>query len=314
MDQREKPWLKRVLFDSWELKLAALVLAVISWYAVRDAISFEMLLNDVKLDVQLREGMAILNQTASTVDVSFSGSQDDIQHLDSKHIRAAIDLRTYDRSATVDVALKPHMIEGTRGVTVIDIMPQRIRFTLDREEEKIVPVKGRVTGHPLVGEVETVVCQPAMVSLRGPGRQLRMTEMVMTTPIDVEGRVASFVKRVPLIPPGDNWVAKINPPEVQVSVNIAGKAAERSLERLTVAAINAPGELKRIAIVPTQVDLTLKGSSEELKVIDDASVRAFADCTGLRAGEYELPVQVFLPRAGAVSASAKPPVVKVVIQ
>lgn len=314
MDQRDKPWLKRALSDSWELKLAALVLAVISWYAVRDAISFEMLVSDVKLDVQLREGMAILNQTASTVDVTFSGSQDDIQRLDSKHIRAVIDLHSIDRSAMEDITLKPHMIEGARGVTVIDIIPPRIRFTLDREEEKIVPVKGHVTGHPLVGEVETVICEPAQVSLRGPGRQLRVTEMVLTTPIDVEGRVASFVKRVALIPPGDNWVAKVNPAEVQVSVNIAGKAAERSLERLPVAAVNAPGELKQIAITPAQVDVTLKGSSEELKAIEDASIRAFADCTGLRAGNYELPVRVFLPRAGAVAASAAPAVVTVVIQ
>jgi len=314
MEPVKRPWLRRVLTDHWELKMASIVLAVISWHAIRDAISFEMLIRDVKLDTQLRDGMAVLNQSASTVDVTFRGAQDDIQRLEIKNIRAVVDLRGIDRSTTEVISIESKSIEGARGVTVIDINPPRIRFTIDREDEKIVPVKGRITGYPLSGEVESIVCEPSRVTLRGPARQLRLTEEVLTQPIDVEGRVASFGKRVPLISPGDNWVARIDPPEVRVQVAIASKAARRTLEAQTVSAINAPGEIKKITITPAQVTVLLLGPSEELKTVEEAALRTFIECTGLRVGSYELPVQVYLPHSGKIAVTTDPAVVQVTIR
>lgn len=311
----KQTWVKRIFLHNLEIKIVAIVLAVVTWYAVRDATSFEMVVRDVKIDVQLKDGMAILHQSASAVDVTFRGSQDDIQRLGPKRIRIMVDLRSRGNAMTDQVVLTADNIEGARGVSVVDITPHRILFSLDSEGEKRVPVHGHITGKPLAGEVDEITCEPATVLLRGPAQKLQVTEMVYTQPVDVDGRIASFAKRVAVVPPGDNWTAHLQPAEVQVKVSIMEKSSRREWRQKPVAVLFPVNRPPLIDISPERVNVMLTGPSAELQAINEQDLAVFIDCAGLASpARYDLPVRVFIPGKTTVNATVDPPIVQVTLR
>ena len=299
------------------LKMLSLILAVVCWYAIRDAISFEVDVKDLPLEVRVQPGIAILNQSASTVDVTFRGSQEDIRVLDRNQLRAAIDLMSAGGagSGEVNVSLGPANIEGMRGVVPVQVKPHRVQITLDTEGEKMVPVRGRYVGKPLDGQVEEVVSDPSMVRLLGPAQKLLVSEAVYTQPVDVEGRIESFTKAVPLVPPSESWVARMEPAEVQLSVVIAAKAGARAWKNVPVTALVSSKLPVAAEIRPAVVDVTLNGRSEELAALPDKAPRVFVDCVGLTfPARYDLPVHVYVPPEVRATAAADPATVAVMLQ
>jgi YbbR domain-containing protein len=297
------------------LKALSLLMAVISWYLIQDAISFEVDIPDIRLQVQAREGMAILNQSAATVDVTFRGSQDDLQRLDPRQIQAVLYLPPTSEAAPQDIPITPEAIKGARGVRAIAIDPPKVRVTLDLESDKRVPVKGRTTGQPLFGQVEAVTCEPATVLLRGPAARLRTTDCVYTQPVDTDGRVESFVRRCAVLPPGDSWTAQLEPGEVEVHVTIAGRSTGREWKQVPVTAMVAPGRSLYVELDPPRVDVVASGRASDLETIDIGAIRVFADCVGLNGpGTCTLPVHVFLPTGRNVTAVTRPDAVRVTVE
>jgi YbbR domain-containing protein len=300
-----------ILHNKW-LKLLSLLMATISWYVIQDAISFEVEIPDLRLQIQIQEGMAVLNQSASSVDVTFRGSQEDIQRLDPRRLQAVVDM-TQTEEVSQEVVLTPGMIHGVRGARAVAVHPARIHVTLDRQAEKRVPVKGRTVGAPLFGEVDSITCEPSTVLLRGSAAKLRTTDCVYTQPVDVDGRVESFVRRSTLQAPGDNWVAQMDPADVQVKVSLTRRNATLERKNVPVSAILDPGRMLGIDIQPPTVDIVLMGRVSGVQPPEEGRlVRALVDCVGLVApGEFVVPVRVL---AGVdVSAVARPETVRVIV-
>lgn len=300
-------------FHNKRLKAMALVLAALTWYIIHDTISFEIEIPGVRLEIQVQDGMAILNQSASTVDVTFRGSQDDIQRLDPRRLQAVVELSPDTRGISHEIILKPGMIKGGRGVRTVAIHPARIMVKLDRQAEKLVPVKGRTVGSPLFGQVESVTCEPSTVMLLGPVQKLKTTECVYTQPVDVDGRVESFVRRTAVQAPGDNWVAHMAPSDVQVKVTIAGKSAGRLWKDVPVSAVVESGSSLVVDLDPLTVDVISTGRADTSPAGEKFQIRALADCIGLTVpGVYTVPVQVNV--TGDAVAVARPDVVKVTVR
>lgn len=215
--------IRSLLMRNKRLKGLSLLLGLVSWYVIQDTISSEKEITEVRLQIKVPEGMAIFNQSVPTVDVTVRGSQDDLQMLDRRQIEAVVELSEETGPLPHEVIVTPGMIQGLRGARAVAVHPARVQVTLDRQSEKQVPVRGRIVGTPLSGQVESVECQPATVRLRGPAAKLETTGVVYTQPVDVDGRVESFVRRSAIQAPGDNWVARIDPADVQVKVTISGK-------------------------------------------------------------------------------------------
>ena len=307
-------WLKDLVAANKRIKLLSLVLAAISWYAIRDATSFEIVVRDIRVEPQYREGMAVLHQSATTVDVTFLGSQDDIRKIDPSQIKAVVDLRSAG-AGTEEITLGPGNIEGERGVRPVQVTPGKLKVTLDREDEKMVRVTGTYAGKPLLGQVDAVACEPEMVRLRGPARKLDTTEAVYTAPVDVDGRIESFAKRSPVLPPSDTWGARIEPPDVQVRIDIAQKASQREFRDVAVLVMTPPGGAAPAELLPAKVNVTLFGRSEVLDAVQIGTVKVLADCSGLSApGGHDVPTHVYVPPEIEVSAVADPKTVHVVLR
>lgn len=307
-------WLSRLLFANKRVKALSLLLAVITWYSVRDLTSFEVVVPEVQIEPVVREGMAVLEQSASRVDVTFRGSQDAIRSLEQRRIKAVINLRDLG-SGTEVVSIGRRDIEGARGVQVMQISPHTVQVTLDREDEKVVPVKGMHTGKPLLGQVESVACDPPSVRVWGSARKLASVDAVYTAPIDVDGRIQSFVRRAAVLSPAENWKARIDPPEVQVKIDIVQKPRERELKDVPVLAVLPPLSRASADVRPPQVNITIMGRPESVDATKDNDVKALVDCIGLKApGEYDVAVYAHVPAEVDLATTVTPDRVHVVLR
>lgn len=305
--------LRELLTRNKRLKVLSLFLAVLTWYIIQDTISFELEMPEVKLQIQVQDGMAILNQSASTVDVTLRGSQEDIQLLDPRRLVAVVELSGDSSPLPREIQLTPSMIRGIRGARAVAVHPSRILVTLDRQDEKRVPVKGRITGSPLFGQVEAVTCEPSTVLLSGPAAKLKTLECVYTQPLDVEGRVETFMRRCTIQAPGDNWVASIVPGDVQVRVAISGKNSGQQIKNIPVNTIIEPGHWMVVDVEPSSVDVMLTSRMTDTFTADRLQVLVFANCIGLNTpGSYTVPVHVYSP--GSATALATPDTVKVTVR
>ena len=306
--------MKSFLLNNAGLKMVSILLAIVSWYAIRETISFEVSISDIPLQIRTGEGWAVFRQSENTITATFRGSQEDIRLMDHKQIKAVVDLRTNAVAGAIDVAITPQAIRGLRGVRAVQVHPDRVRISLDHESEKLIAVKGRTTGKPLAGEVEELICNPAVVRLRGPAQQLQQTEWIYTEPVDVEGRIESFSKRCRVLPPSNTWSPIIEPPDVQVEVVIEEKTDSLEWSDLPVAVIGNPGAAVKVEITPARVNVVITGTPEALEILKTAAPKAFVECIDLDSSlTYDLPIHVYLPPGHNVTVAADPPYAHIVL-
>lgn len=307
--------MRELIFNNIRLKLLALILAIGAWYAIREVINYEVVIANIPVEIKIAEGWAVLRQSSDSARVTFRGSQDNIRLIDNKQIKVLIDLGTNSVAGSLDVRLQLKNVKGAQGVRPVRIEPEIIQISTDRESEKTVPVKSRTTGKPFAGEVEKTICEPAAVLLRGPAQQLAQTEWIYTDPVDVEGRLESFVKRCRLMPPSNTWTPIIEPTEVQVSVFITVKNETLDLRNLPVEVVIQPSSAYKTEVMPAKVNVVLTGKAEDLEQMKKKTPKVFVDCTELdQSITYDLPVLVFLPAGNNVTASVDPAFVHVVFK
>lgn len=292
------------------LKLLAIALAALSFYAIRGAISFEVRYT-IPVEVKVEKGIAILDQNPRQVDVTFRGSQENLGRLDQKYMRAVVRPRMTASGEPEFISITPGDIQGAPGVRVIRIRPEVVTVTFDREHTKLLPVVAPKTiGKPLIGTID-IEWEPRFVTIRGPRLRLRDTTSVSTEPVDVDGRVESFSKQVRVLSPGENWVSQIEPPDITVRVNIVTETSSRKMENVPVLAVTEPGKDITVQFDPAVVQVTLLGRAEEIDAITSNDIQVFVNCVGLQPGAtYELPVQVHLPANSGADSSAQPQAVK----
>lgn len=295
-------------------RLLALFLAVIVWYAIREATSSEILIEDVPIEILRDEGLAVLDQSETATDVRFSGSRADLRDLTRNQVRVIVDARGRRREGPQTVAIGPGNVAGPRGTRPVFVRVDRVSFSLDREIEKIVPVKVDLQGTPPPGvEVERTISQPPAVTLRGPSSRIRDVESVRTLPIDMEGRQHSFRVRRPLVSPGAAGETRLDPDRAQVEIVLVERSVSRTVEGLAVLVLNEPGaDAAATRVSPERVSVVIQGPAEALETVRPDDLQAFVDMRSVRAGEQQdLAVRVFTAAPIRIAA-VNPPQVRVV--
>lgn len=304
----------KFVFNNIRLKVVSLLLAAVSWYAIRETISFEIGIRDIPLEIKVGVGWAVLDQSDESVYVTFRGSQEDIRLIDQKQVKAVVDLSANSIVGPVDVGITPGDIKGVRAVRAVRVKPDHVRLSLDRESEKKVSVKSRASGKPFYGEVEQIICEPAVVLLRGPARQLERTDWVYTEPVDVDNRVQSFTKRCRMLPPSNMQTYQIEPSDVLVNVVITEKSESLQWKDIPVSATVVAGSAFKTEITPVRVNVRVTGRAETLERMTNVVPKVFVDCVDLDPSlTYDLPVNIYLPPSKDVSAVADPAFVHIVI-
>ncbi len=306
--------MKNFFTNNLWLKLLCLLLGVATWYIIQKVTSYEIILYDIPITVNAPEGYAILQISDSTISVTCRGAQGDIRLLDQKHIKAQISLDT-NAIGSLELQIKPTHLSGLRNVNIVNIHPQKIFVVVDKQMTKKVPVKAKIVGEPQEGEIEELICEPAVVSLTGPARQLATIDWVYTEPIDVAGVMESFIKRCKIQPPSNAWMPLLEPAEVQVKITIMNKNQTVEWQDLPVLIMKSASEKNLYEISPTTVKVILKGTPKEIAGLNDAVPVPFVKLEAINPSlTYDVPVQIFLPLKRNVVATVVPDSVRIKVK
>jgi YbbR domain-containing protein len=185
----------RLLFRNFGMKLTALVIAAVTWFALsgerRERISERSYRIPLSV-VNVPRGTMIVSPLPDAVDVRVRGPFTPLRQLEPGKLEAVVDLADATPGEK-RFPLESADINVPAQVEVIAISPGEIRIVLDGVAEKTLPVLPELLGQPAAGTlVEGAAAEPKNVRVFGPaGTVARMTQ-IRTDPISIEGKDASF--------------------------------------------------------------------------------------------------------------------------
>lgn len=205
------------------LKFAALVLACVVWFIVsgprREQTRQRMVTASLSL-VGLPENLVITTDVPSSVAVRVQGRISDLRSLASQSLEASADLSLITKPGDVVVTLRPQHINVPEDIEVMNIVPNKIRFSIEKIGQSAVTIRPFLVGEPpagyLIGQASAA---PEQALIEGPMSQILKLTEVATERIIMTGRTATFVQSVPVV--SDSPLVKIiSPARTQVTVPV----------------------------------------------------------------------------------------------
>ena len=303
----------RAITRNWTMKLFCLALAFAVWQAVRENTSFEVVVADVPVNVTAGDGRAVFDRSADTVNIRFRGSRDDIRFLSSDQVSVEIDISQHPDRLLQTIKFSPRYVKAPSRAHAVQFDPPEITVTMDREVERVLPVKALLEGDlPQSVQIEQAVCTPASVKVRGAERLLSELEQVRTVPISLDGRHNSFNTHVAIASSGQPWT--ISPERVTAEVSLVERVATRRIENSIVRPLLASDDRRVVKIRPEKVTVTLRGSPQQIAELNEHDVYTYIDCTELtEPANYEVSVRADVP-AGLQVEKIEPAAVQVTVK
>ncbi len=294
------------------LKLLAITLAVVSILSIQQITNRKEEF-EVAIQVEVPEGVAVLQKDAQVAYVTCRGSRDDLRRMDAEQLELTVQPRATGTFGREQVPIGPRNVSGApRTVSVVSVRPGVLHLTLDREIEKEVNVaKPEVVGKPVIGRAE-IEFTPQRVTVRGPQQIMDEIKILRTAPIDVEDASVSFTREVPIVKEDDSALWDITPPQITARVNIVTEAINREWEGIPIMILRNPDAELFFAPEPDTVNLNILGSARVVNRIKLEDIRIFIDCTTIKeAGTYTIPAISQIAGGGDLSTAVTPTTIAV---
>lgn len=249
-------WVHAALFDNVALKLLSMVLAITVFLLVSTDKDREIVAR-IGVSYTLPDDKVLVSDQIEDVRVTVKGPWQRLRRFDQREVdRINLDLR---HVASGEIALTPDMIPLPSGLTISQIEPRTIPVVFDRRIEKVLEVRGQVSGRPQHGYVVAEVkATPATIRVRGPETALAALSAISTRDVIVTGQKESFVAETEIslpdgidAPAGDAIVMRITIDEELVTQKVRGLAVHIAGDGVDPA---------RWSASPAQVEVTLTGA------------------------------------------------------
>jgi len=213
------------------LKFAALVLACVVWFIVsgprREQTRQRMVTASLSL-VGLPPDLVITTDVRSSVAVRVKGRISDLRSLASQSLEASADLSLISKAGDIVITLRPQNINVPEDIEVVDIVPNKVRFSIEKLGQRTVPIRPFLVGAPPLGYlVGQAVASPERALIAGPMSQIMKLSEVATERIIMTGRTATFVQNVPVVSDSP-LVRVILPVTTQVTVPVLAEVGPPS--------------------------------------------------------------------------------------
>lgn len=287
--------------DEWQLKIAALVGAVFTWFFY-DMISLEERYLTVPLEVSINETVAPLRSYPEAVKLTVRGRAEDIYLFSDEDFRAFADFSAHDVPGRYAV---PISVQSLRSAELlndiqIDTDPKFLDLAFDWKVTKQVEVTADLKGFPASGfEVAEVRVEPAFVEISAPESVAALIETVSTIPIPIDGSRNSF-SVLAEVAIDDKTVSFTGEPIVRLYVTVSEVFTEKTFEPLPIE-LNHSLSGGTLSITPQTGSLSLSGRQLLMDGLSAADVSLKVDLPELVPGEsVELPVVPSVPEGTTV--------------
>lgn len=266
-----------VLARNWPLKLLALILAYAIWFSVIDE---ERVIEDISipLELSLTADQILRSEVPAAISLRLEGTETAIRRINPRGIVARIDL-TGRASGEQEIRLDTeHLVGLKREYAVRFMTPDRLNVTLSQKVRRRVGVEPTLLGRPSEGfKLYSAETQPTRVEIEGPAEEIEAIDVVRSTPVQLEGRRASFTTRATLAPESP-YVSVLGDAGLRVRLLIAPLPVERRFTDVPVV-LDPPREGWRA--VPATVGVTLTAPPRVLDALAQGGLRAVADGSAL---------------------------------
>ena len=272
------------------LKVMSIALAALLWLVVSGEQIVERALRIPLEFTNLPPQLEVVGYPPNVVDVRVRGSSGALSRVAAGELVAVVDLRTA-RTGPRLFHLASADVRAPFGVDVVQVTPSTVSMTFEASASKVVPVVPEVEGEPAAGfEIGTVAADPATVEVIGPTSALEGLTAAITETVSVAGAAGEVTETVNA-GVTDPAVRLAAPETVRVTVTVAPAQQQWAVRDVPVHVRNGAG---RVSVTPSRVTVHLRGPRDAMGA-DAGAFDASVDASGLRPGQYALPVRVVLP-------------------
>jgi YbbR domain-containing protein len=268
-------WLRKIFADDLKTKLLALGITLVLWFAVTGQRKpMTKRISGVQLGFVHADDMAISNDPPSKVDITLTGSNDELAQINPLELLATVvvgDQAPGDR--VIRLSRERVKLELPEGVKIEGFQPAVVTVRLEPIVERQVDVNLKFEGNVPEGyEVYSATSNPGRVKVRGPASIVNGIKVASTESILLDGRKSSFdVGQIAVDVPDQ----KVEVPDglVQVHVEIGERTIERTLNAVPVQSSDGAKVRPQVAVVtlsaPPWVFTQLR--PEEIRLVVDTS-------------------------------------------
>jgi hypothetical protein len=221
---------RKIFFEDWAMKLAALVITLALWLGVTGlSTPTTQRLTGVPLSLRYSNNTEVTNSPTQEVDIVITGDKRKIAQVNKNDLVVSLDISDVQPGDRV-VSLDPETVNISLppGIKLDEIYPNRIPVRVEAVDEKDISVNPQTEGDLPEGyEIYEQTVVPAKVRVRGPASFIKSLDFVSTEPIDLSGRTYDFnAKQVPIT------VSNPKASVLETAVDVAFRIGEKRLERV----------------------------------------------------------------------------------
>lgn len=262
-------WLREIFVEDLGLKLLALAITLVMWYAVTgQRTPTTRHLRGIHLNFDLPGDMEISSDPRMEVEVTLTGNKSVLERIDASDLVAYVDIGDFKPGERI-VQLTPERVKLglPEGVRVESIEPSAMPLRIEQRIEREVEVEARREGNVPEGfELREVKIDPPKVRVRGPASRVSALQKLSTDIVSLGERRETFTaQQLPLNT--DALDKKID--LIDTVVNVTFEIGERRIEKsfAGVAVRESTGAQAR----PEVANVTLYGprsAFEQLRIAD----------------------------------------------
>jgi YbbR domain-containing protein len=208
----------RALYQNWQRKLLAGLLAAGVWLFVASAQRVEIALAVPVEYVGLEGPLVLAGPHREMVEVHLQAGRGAAERVTPASVRVRVDVARLQEGENI-VYLVPERVETPPGVRVTRVSPAWASVRLVQAATRTVPVVPRLLGEPADDHVVgRVIVDPPTVQIKGPRTTIEARDAVDTLPVDVSGQREPLTRTVGLALPDS--VYPVNQRAVAVTVEI----------------------------------------------------------------------------------------------
>jgi YbbR domain-containing protein len=213
------------IFDNLLYKLVALLVAVLLWVSAQGVNDIEQSLDLRVAYVDLPEGLVVVDQSATDVNVRVRASRAALRRVQSDLSSYVISLAGVSEG-TAQFPVLPENLPLPRGATIIARSPSVLVFRTESVISKVVQVRPDLAGElPRGYALRGVRVVPGEVEVAGARTSVRRMREIPTQRLDISDLRATTTLQAPLLLVPNVWRKNGEQTPVQVTVEIEGPAA-----------------------------------------------------------------------------------------
>jgi YbbR domain-containing protein len=285
----------RPIFNNFQYKFFALILACLFWYIVQGEEILEIN-RRIIVNVKTPDGYTVSGKRTRIKDATLRGPRGLLGDFSTKPLEATIHIPKVKkgRPSLLRFRVDKEYIRNWDNRIRLTVHDAYVSVTVDQQSKKKVPIKEYLTGVPAVGYmIENTALEPKSVTITGSKSILDKIQEISTEAIDVKGIQQAKTYDVKLITPNGLVDGDISTSTAKVSLQIGEEKINKQFDSVPIEVVGSDHVTQ---VAPQFVSIKIQGTPGVLSFVKRSDLRAFVEARDLDAGrKYDREVQVKIP-------------------